>query len=339
MPQAYEITNRQSIQRKSKNVEPRNAKRLRASTILPRDRVLVLNMLRRGVIGELRSFWEDKVHIVLETYGENPVLHRVQAESDPNGRTRNLKRKMLQPCDDLLENFNWNLKKKDEGKAGSTVENMTQKVEKHKEIQEESSKDELPQFTPAGMRPLIDNIKLLDRKTTTSNVQELLPKSLNISQENKQETPEQLQEVDFRRVSETETLAPRRVKNFIYLKDDGFLQDKQKQNRVKDVIEIDDLMDHLNEEAKWGQKQRRRIKDYVEVKDLKEHVKDRPRDEELNRQITEHSLRKEYSLRSREKISDVSNYVSRIARSEVGQGQERQYLNMTQTSSTSVGQE
>ena len=102
------------------------------------------------------------------------------------------------------------------------------------------------------------------------------------------------------------------------MKDDGFLQDKQKQNREKDVIEIDDLMDHLNEEAKWGQKQRRRIKDYIEVKDLKEHVKDRPRDEELNRQITEHSLRKEYSLRSREKISDVSNYVSRIARSEVG---------------------
>ena len=81
----------------------------------------------------------------------------------------------------------------------------------------------MPQFTPAGMRPLIDNIRLLDRKTTTSNVQELLPKSLNISQENKQETPEQLQEVDFQRVSETETLAIRRVKNFIYLKDDGFL--------------------------------------------------------------------------------------------------------------------
>ena len=117
MPQAYEITNRQSIQRKSKNVEPRNAKRLRASIILPGDRVLVLNMLRWGVIGELRSFWEDKVHIVLETYGENPVLHRVQAESDPNGRARNFKRKMLQPCDDLLENFNWNLKKKRQGES------------------------------------------------------------------------------------------------------------------------------------------------------------------------------------------------------------------------------
>ena len=146
----------------------------------------------------------------------------------------------------------------------------------------------------------------------------MLPESLNIIQENKQETPEQLQEVDFQRDSKTETLAPERVKNFIYLKDDGFLQDKQKQNRVKDFIEVGDLMDHLNEEPKERQKQRRRIKNYIEVKDLKEHVKDRPRDEELNKQMTEHLPRKEYSLRSREKQSDVSNYVSQIARNEVG---------------------
>ena len=202
---------------------------------------------------------------------------------------------MLQPCDDLLDNFDWN-----STKAGSTVENKIQEVEKHKEIQEEISEDELPQFTPAGMRPLIDDIRLLDRRTTTSNSQEVLPESLNISQGNKQEAPEQLQEVDFQRDSKTETLAPGRVKNFIYLKDDGFFQDKQKQNRVKDFIEVDDLMDHLNEKSKEGQRQRRIIKDYIEVGDLKEHVKDRPRDEELNQQMTEHTPRKEHSLRSRE---------------------------------------
>ena len=183
------------------------------------------------------------------------------------------------------------------------------------------------------MRPLIEDIRLLDRRTTTSNDQELLPESLNTSQENKQETPEQLQEI------ETETLVPGRVKNFIYLKDDGFLQDKQKQTRVKDFVEVDDLMDHLNEEPKEGQRQRRRIKDYIEVKDLKEHVKNRPRDEELNKQMTEHSSRKEHNLRSREKQSAVSNYVSQIVRSDVDQGQERQHLNMTQPSSTSVGQD
>ena len=56
---------------------------------------------------------------------------------------------------------------------------------------------------------------------------------------------------------------------------------------------------------KRGQKQRRRIKDYIEVKDLKQHVKDRPRDEKLNKQMIEHPPRKEYSLRSREKQSDI----------------------------------
>ena len=33
------------------------------------------------------------------------------------------------------------------------------------------------------------------------------------------------------------------------MKDDGFFRDKQKQNRVKDFIEINDLIDRLNEEA------------------------------------------------------------------------------------------
>ena len=67
-------------------------------------------------------------------------------------------------------------------------------------------------------------------------------------------------------------------------------------------------MDHLNEESKEGQ--RRRIKDNIEVKDLKEHVKDRPRDEELNQQMTELPPRKEYSLVSREEQSTVLNYIS-----------------------------
>ena len=103
------------------------------------------------------------------------------------------------------------------------------------------------------MRPLIDDIRLLDRRTTTSNDQQVLPENLNISQENKQ-TPEQLQEVHFQRLSETETLVPGRVKNFIYLKGDGFFQDKQKQNRVKYFIDVYDLIGHMNEESKEGQR-------------------------------------------------------------------------------------
>ena len=54
-------------------------------------------------------------------------------------------------------------------------------------------------------------------------------------------------------------------------------------------------------------------------------MKDRPRDEELNQQMTENA--------------NVSNYVSQIVRKEVGQEEERQHLSMTQTSSTIVGQD
>lgn len=62
------------MQRKSKGVEQQNVKRLRASILLPRDYILVWNMSERGGTGKLRSFGKDKVYIVLETYGENPVL-------------------------------------------------------------------------------------------------------------------------------------------------------------------------------------------------------------------------------------------------------------------------
>ena len=55
--------------------------------------------------------------------------------------------------------------------------------------------------------------------------------------------------------------------------------------------------------------------------------------------MTEHPLRKEYSLRRREKESAVSNYVSQIVRSEVDQEEQTQHLNVTQKSSTSVGQD
>ena len=54
----------------------------------------------------------------------------MQSDNNPNGGSRDLHHNMLQPCDDLLDNFNWNLTKKEKRKVGSTVENNRQKVEK-----------------------------------------------------------------------------------------------------------------------------------------------------------------------------------------------------------------
>ena len=69
MTQVFEIANRKSMQRNSKDVERHNAKRLRASILLPGDGVLVRNMSERGGTAKSRSFWEYKVHIALGTYG------------------------------------------------------------------------------------------------------------------------------------------------------------------------------------------------------------------------------------------------------------------------------
>ena len=143
-----------------------------ASILLPGDRVLVRNMSERGGTGKLRLFWDNKIHIVLETYGENPVLFRIQAENDPNGRRKNLHRSNHVMTWWTFSTGIW--QKKDKRKAESIVGNKTKKVKAEKaekEIQEESSEDELSQFTLARMRPLIDDIRLLDRRTTSNNDQ------------------------------------------------------------------------------------------------------------------------------------------------------------------------
>ena len=76
---------------------------------------------------KLRPILEDKVHILLETYGENLMLYRVEAEDDPNRRTKNLHCNVLQPCDELLDNFKWNFTKNEKRKAESAVVNKTKK--------------------------------------------------------------------------------------------------------------------------------------------------------------------------------------------------------------------
>ena len=89
------------MQRKSKDVDEQNAKRLSAS----RGPYTSAKDVRAWRGRKIKVILEDKVHTVLETYGEKPVLYRVQAENDPNSRTRKLYCNMLQPCDDLLRHF------------------------------------------------------------------------------------------------------------------------------------------------------------------------------------------------------------------------------------------
>ena len=67
----------------------------------PGDRVLMCNLTPRGGPGKLRSFWEDKVYIVIGRKGDNSPMYDVQKESDPNAKVRTLHRNLLLPCDFL----------------------------------------------------------------------------------------------------------------------------------------------------------------------------------------------------------------------------------------------
>ena len=70
------------------------------------DRVLISNLSEKGGTGKMRSFWEDKVHVVIDNLNSENITYKVQPENDLNGKIRTLHRNMILSCDDLLDNNN-----------------------------------------------------------------------------------------------------------------------------------------------------------------------------------------------------------------------------------------
>ena len=58
----------------------------------------------------MRSFWEEKIHVVLENLKNKNITYNVKPEKDTSGRIRVPYRNIVLPYDNLLENFNWNIK-------------------------------------------------------------------------------------------------------------------------------------------------------------------------------------------------------------------------------------
>ena len=110
-------------------------------------------MSERGRTGKMRSFWE-KVHVVVENMNNENITYKVKPERDTDGRIRVLHRNMLLSCDNLFDNFNWNIKtqpihKKQNKKTRQMSKNNDNEEECVTENEDNDSETgEMTEFTP-----------------------------------------------------------------------------------------------------------------------------------------------------------------------------------------------
>ena len=76
--------------------------KVQSSTLLPGDRVLIKNLSECGDPGKLRSYWEDKVHVVVHRKSPDSLVYQLKPENG-TGPIRTLHRNLLFPCGTLLE--------------------------------------------------------------------------------------------------------------------------------------------------------------------------------------------------------------------------------------------
>lgn len=74
--------------------------KMRYSTLLPGDRVLVRNLTPPGGSGKLRNHWEDAIHTVVRQVSEDIPVYELKPERG-KGRSRTLHCNLLLPCDQL----------------------------------------------------------------------------------------------------------------------------------------------------------------------------------------------------------------------------------------------
>ena len=99
MQEAYSLASK-SATKSAMRVKRNYDKRMRSSALQVGDRVLVRNLTPRGGPGKLRSFWEDKIQVVVARKGGGSPVYDVRPESS-QGPSRTLHRNLLLPCDYL----------------------------------------------------------------------------------------------------------------------------------------------------------------------------------------------------------------------------------------------
>ena len=104
MKQAYKVATKQSLQRKTTDVNYQNCKTLRGTVLLPWDCALVWNLSKRGETGK-----ERKYTIFIRKLWRWPSFIQSQNKNNINSKTQYLHLNLLLRCDQLLNNFNWNI--------------------------------------------------------------------------------------------------------------------------------------------------------------------------------------------------------------------------------------
>ena len=110
MEEAYNIATERSSRRKEEDVKRRQRKIPSHTILQPGDRVLVRNFSESGGTGKIRPYWQPEIQRVIEGMGDLPVTYKIQPEQNPKAKVRILHRNHLLLCDNLLDNFNWNIK-------------------------------------------------------------------------------------------------------------------------------------------------------------------------------------------------------------------------------------
>ena len=149
LTEAYKIASEKTMISTAAGRDDYN-KKVRSSDLKPGDRVLVKNVLDRGGPGKLRSFWEDKVYIVLNRKDPMNAVYEVCPESQSGG-TRTLHRNLLLPCPFLP------YEQKSCGRNAMKKQNIPGQTSKERDITEKDDSlhtdiyEELPSFSPAQL--------------------------------------------------------------------------------------------------------------------------------------------------------------------------------------------
>ncbi|XP_073668068.1 uncharacterized protein [Paramisgurnus dabryanus] len=110
MRQAYEIASRTAGKESSRSKQGYDRK-IHGVGLQPGGRVLVRNLSQRGGPGKLRSYWENRVYVIVKRRSNDSPVYEVIPEK--GGKMRVLHRNLLLPCDSLpLESSEANQKQK-----------------------------------------------------------------------------------------------------------------------------------------------------------------------------------------------------------------------------------